>query len=115
MKKREYRDYLLDIFNSINEIASFIVNMTYEDFMKDRKTCNAVIRSIEIIGEATKQIPKSIKDKNPSIPWKRMVGMRDKMIHEYFGIDYAIFWKTAKETLPKLKDKIAIFIKEEGI
>lgn len=115
MKKREHRDYLFDIINSIKEIESFIDNITYEDFMKDRKTSNAVIRSIEIIGEATKQIPKSIKDKNPSIPWKRMAGMRDKMIHEYFGIDYDIVWKSAKETLPKLKDKIVAVINEEEI
>jgi len=107
MKKREYRDYLNDILSSINEVESFIEGMTYKDFFKDRKTKNAVIRSIEVIGEATKQIPKSVRDKNRSIPWKKMAGMRDKVIHEYFGVDYETVWKTAKKQIPKLKNKIA--------
>ncbi|MEW5761429.1 MAG: DUF86 domain-containing protein [Candidatus Thermoplasmatota archaeon] len=103
MKKRDYRDYINDIINSINDTVSFTENMTFSDFVKDRKTINAVIRSIEVIGEATKNIPIYIKDKYPSVPWKKMAGMRDKMIHEYFGIDIEILWKTAKEVIPQLK------------
>ena len=87
MKKREYRDYLQDIYDAINEVATFIEGMTYEDFLKDKKTINAVIRSIEVIGEASKQLPKAVRDKNPSIPWKKMAGMRNKVIHEYFGVE----------------------------
>ena len=83
--------------------------MTFEDFAKDRKTINAVIRSFEVIGEAAKKIPKSIRDKHPSIPWKKMVGMRDKMIHEYFGVDIEIIWKTIKEDIPSLKPLIQKF------
>jgi len=71
--------------------------MTFEDFAKDKKTINAVIRSIEVIGEATKNIPKTIRDKYLSIPWKKMAGMRDKMIREYFGVDIKILWKTIKK------------------
>jgi len=62
-----------------------------------------VIRSIEVIGEAAKHIPKSIRDKYPSIPWRKMAGMRDKLIHEYFGVDIKILWKTIKKDIPPLK------------
>jgi len=78
MKKRNYQDYLKDILDSINDI---------EEFKKDKKTINAVVRSIEVMGEATKNIPKSLRNKHKEIPWKKIVGMRDKLIHEYFGIE----------------------------
>jgi len=97
MRKRDYRDYIKDIIDSINDIESFTENMTFEDFAKDKKTINAVIRSIEVIGEAAKNIPKKLRDKYPYIPWKKMAGMRDKMIHEYFGVDIKILWKTIKK------------------
>jgi uncharacterized protein with HEPN domain len=103
MRKRDYRDYLSDILESIDDIESFINDMTFEDFLNDKKTKNAVIRSIEVIGEATKRIPESIKDKYPSVPWKKMAGMRDKMIHEYHRIDFDILWKTVKEDVPFVK------------
>lgn len=80
--------------------------MSFEDFARDKKTINAVIRSLEVIGEATKNIPKSIRDKHPSIPWRKMAGMRDKMIHEYFGVDVKILWKTIKKDIPPLKPLI---------
>jgi len=70
MKERDYRDYIQDIIESIKEVDSFIMGMDFEDFANDKKTINAVIRSIEVIGEATKQIPKSIRIKYPFIPWK---------------------------------------------
>ena len=106
MRKRDYRDCLQDIIESINDIEVFTKDMSFEDFAKDRKTMNAVIRSIEVIGEATKKIPMSIRGEHPSIPWKKMAGMRDKMIHEYFGIDIEILWKSAKDELPPLKSLI---------
>ena len=115
MKKREYRDYLQDIYDAINDIATFIEGMTYEDFLKDKKTINAVIRSIEVIGEASKQLPKAVRDKNPSIPWKKMAGMRNKVIHEYFGVDIEIVWKTAKKQIPALKRKISALLKYESL
>ena len=111
MKTRDYRDYLQDIINAINDIESFTVNMTFADFTKDKKTINAVVRSIEIIGEATKKIPKSLKNEYPSIPWKKMAGIRDKMIHEYFGVDLESVYKTIREDIPPLKPLIKNILK----
>lgn len=107
MKKRDYADYLQDIIESINEIGVFIKNMTSEEFARDKKTVNAVIRSIEVIGEATKKLPGSITEKYPSIPWK-------KMIHEYFGIDMDILWKVASGDIPSLKNLIENVIENQG-
>jgi len=96
MRKRNYRDYIEDIVDSINDIELFTENMTFEVFNKDRKTINAVIRSIEVVGEAAKKIPKLIRDKHPSIPWKKITEMRNKLIHEYFGVDIEVLWATVK-------------------
>ncbi|MBI5574727.1 MAG: DUF86 domain-containing protein [Elusimicrobia bacterium] len=99
MIKRDYRDYIKDILDSINDVREFIKNMKYNEFICDRKTVNAVVRSVEIIGEASKKIPKSVKDKYPNVPWKKMAGMRDKLIHEYFGIDTTILWEVATKEI----------------
>jgi len=115
MKKREYRDYLHDIIESINDVASFIKGMSYKDFLLDKKTINAVVRSIEIIGEAAKHIPKSVKDKAPDIPWKEIVGMRNKIAHEYFGINNRIVWDTAKHYLPKLRTQMKKLINQKKL
>jgi uncharacterized protein with HEPN domain len=114
MRKRDYRDYLKDISDSIEDIESFTKDLTFNDFLKDKKTQNAVIRSIEVIGEATKKLPRSLRSKYPSIPWKKMTGMRNKMIHEYFGIDLEILWKTIKEDIPSLKPLIKAVLESQA-
>jgi len=101
--KRDYSDYLQDILGAIDEVADFTEGMTYDDFTTDRKTVNAVIRSLEVLGEASKKIPEDIKEKHPEIPWKRMAAMRDKLIHEYFGVDTEIVWTVVKEELPAVR------------
>ena len=112
MKARDYRDYLQDILDAVNDIESFVDNMTYEEFIKDRKTLNAVVRSIEIIGEASKNIPETMKAKHKELPWKQMTGMRDKLIHAYFGVDVETLWKAVKENIPPLKQSIQQMLKD---
>ena len=80
--------------------------MTLEQFFADEKTAFAVMRALEIIGEATKNIPQSIKENYPDIPWKEMAGIRDKLIHDYFGVDLEVVWNTATEDLFELKEKV---------
>lgn len=106
MKKRTYQDYIGDIVDSITDIENFTKGLDFKAFREDKKTVNAVVRSIEIIGEATKNIPRTLRDKHPAIPWGKMAGMRNRLIHEYFGIDTEILWKTVKEDIPGLKKEI---------
>ena len=100
MKKRDYTDYLNDILLSIEEIFEFTIGMSIEQFKNDRKTINAVIRSLEVIGEASKRLPQSIKENYKTVPWKKIAGMRDKLIHEYSGVDYDILWMVIEKDLP---------------
>jgi uncharacterized protein with HEPN domain len=111
MRGRDYRDYLQDILDSINDIENFVRGMGFEEFKRDRKTINAVVRSIEVIGEASKKIPRSLKAKYRGVPWREMAGIRDKLIHEYFGVDVEILWKTAKDDIPPLKQVIQNMMK----
>ena len=103
MRKRELGDYIQDIFEAIVEVKDFTEGMSFEDFVKDKKTINAVVRSLEIIGEAAKKIPNSMRAEYSEIPWKRMAGMRDKLMHEYFGIDLEIVWEVIQREIPPLK------------
>jgi uncharacterized protein with HEPN domain len=103
MRKRNYKVYLQDIMENMDIAENFLEGMSLEKLTKDKKTVYAVVRSIEIIGEATKHIPDSIRKKYPEIPWKRMAGMRDKVIHEYFGVNLEVVWRTLKEEIPPIK------------
>ncbi len=110
--KRTYKDYIVDILTSIQEIEEFIGGMDFGEFVKDRKTINAVIRSLEVMGEAAKKIPFQIRNKYPDIPWKYIAGMRDKLIHEYHGVDLEIVWEVIKKEIPPLKPKFEKISKE---
>lgn len=101
--RRQWGDFMEDILDAVESIDEFILDMGYEEFVRDRKTNFAVVRSLEIIGEAAKSIPDSVREKYPDIPWKDMAGMRDKMIHHYFGVDYKVVWKTISEDIPLIK------------
>ena len=103
---RNYKIYLNDILAALKAIEEFVKGIDIEKFKKDDKTSSAVIRKFEIIGEAAKNIPEEIREKYCQIPWKEMAGMRDRLIHFYFGIDYSLVWKSIKERLPGLIDEI---------
>lgn len=111
MKNRELRDFIKDILDSIVDIAAFVKGETFADFSKDKKTINAVIRSLEIIGEASKNIPAELRKKYSLVPWKKMAGLRDKLIHDYFGIDLEILWQVVEEDIPPLKIPIVKIFK----
>jgi len=102
--KREAGDFIEDIVNAMNKALRFVEGMSFEEFSKDDKTIFAVIRAIEIIGEATKNIPDEIKKAYPEIPWKGMAGMRDKVIHGYFGVDLKVVWDTVTKRIPEIKE-----------
>ncbi len=104
--KRDYCDYVADALNSINEIEEFVEGLDFDEFKGNKKTVNAVIRSLEVLGEAAKNISGELREKYSGIPWGRMAGMRDKLIHEYHGVDLEIVWAVLKEELPPLKPKI---------
>jgi len=101
--KREVGDYIEDIINAMNKALQFVKGMSYDEFTKDDKTIFAVIRSLEVIGEAVKNIPETIREKYPEIPWKAMAGMRDELIHEYFGVSIPMVWDIIQSKLTDLK------------
>ncbi len=96
-------DYLNDILESISDIKEFTAGMTQESFSKDKKTIKAVVRSLEVIGEAVGKIPQQIRNKYPEASWQEIIGMRNRLIHEYFGIDVDIIWQTLGEDLKPLE------------
>jgi uncharacterized protein with HEPN domain len=110
--KDEYLDYVEDIIKAMDDALTFIEGINYEEFLKDRKTVYAVIRTLEIIGEATKNIPSTVKGRYEEIPWKDMAGMRDKMIHGYFGVDLKRVWSTVNKDIPSLKPRFEKILKE---
>lgn len=103
MKERSSELYLKDIIHSINRIFEYTKDLSYNEFCKDSKTFDAVVRNYEIIGESTKNISDELKSTHPEIPCKEMAGMRDKVIHAYFGVDMDIVWETTQNMLPGLK------------
>ena len=96
--KRDARLYLDDIVEAIQRIEEYSQHPDFDSFKQDRKSVDAIVRNFEIMGEAVNRIPSELRNKYPNIPWTEMLGMRNKLIHEYFGVDTEILWKTIKET-----------------
>jgi uncharacterized protein with HEPN domain len=92
----------------------FVQGMAESDFRHDEKTIFAVIRALEVIGEAAKNIPEPIRNKYPHIPWRDVAGMRDKLIHHYFGVDLETVWKTVMKDLPLLRANLEAAIVQES-
>lgn len=107
--KRSNKFFVEDILGSIDKIEQYIQGLSYDDFVEKQIVVDAVIRNLEIIGEASKNIPDGIKKKYMSIPWKRMVGLRNIIAHGYFGIDLSIVWEIITKNLPETKPYIVEF------
>jgi len=108
MSKREWKLFVEDILESIELIQSYVHTMELSDFAKDRKTIDAVVRNFEIIGEASKFIPDDIKTRYAEIDWKGIIGLRNRIAHEYFGISVSIVWDIIKKELPRLKNQMKL-------
>jgi len=100
------RVYLNHILDSICRIEEYSSHLDYDDFMNKSLIQDGIIRQIEVIGEASKRISTQLRDDHPDIPWKDIAGMRDKLIHNYFGVDLDAVWKTVQEDIPELKRRL---------
>jgi uncharacterized protein with HEPN domain len=106
MSKREWKLFIEDILESIQLIKNYVENMGFDDFKNDRKTIDAVVRNFEIIGEASRFIPDEIKEKYENADWKGIVGLRNRIAHEYFDISLSIVWHIVMKELPTLEDQM---------
>ncbi|HUY32238.1 MAG TPA: DUF86 domain-containing protein [Pirellulales bacterium] len=112
---RDYKVFLQDVLEAIDNVAEFVGPMTWDQFQADKKTLHAVVRNLEVIGEAVKQVPAETRHRHPQIPWQRIAGLRDILIHNYFGIDLEIVWDIVRNKLPELKRQIdAVLCEEES-
>ena len=99
--------FIAHILESISLIETYTSHLSKEDFLKSRQIQDAVMRRLEIIGEATKNVPLTFRKEHPDVPWREIAGMRDVLIHEYFGVDLELTWTTVKKNLPSLKEKLS--------
>ena len=103
---RDYRAYFRDILEAIRKIKRYTENINFEEFADNELIQDGVVRNLEIIGEAVKNIPEDVKRDNPDVEWRKIAGLRDILIHAYFGIDVEVVWDIVKNKVPKLKEKV---------
>ena len=110
--KRDSRVYIDDILEALQKIETYTAGLDFSAFAQDSKTIDATVRNFEIIGEAARKIPEETRNMYKQVPWKTMSGMRDKLIHEYFGVNIDVLWATIQEDLPPLKPVMNQVLKE---
>lgn len=110
--KKEIRIFIENVSESIEKIEKYTYGMSKEEFLRASQVQDAVIRRLEIIGEATKNIPEDFRNKHPEIPWKQIAGMRDILIHGYFGVNLERVWMVVERDLPDLKTEISKILKK---
>ncbi len=111
MSKREWKILFEDILECIDKIEIYTKNFDFDDFAKSPMVIDAVVRNIEIIGEASKNIPDEIKEKHLQLPWRKMAGIRNRIVHEYFGVDISIIWFIVSQELEPLKKELLAALK----
>ncbi|MFN3762484.1 MAG: DUF86 domain-containing protein [Anaerolineae bacterium] len=109
---REIGDFIYDIVEAMESALEFTAGMSFEEFSRDTKTVYAVIRAVEVIGEAAKHIPEDFRNRHPDIPWRSMAGMRDKVIHGYFRVKLERVWEVVQKDIPNLKPRFEAMLKE---
>jgi len=109
---RDYKVYLEDIVEAIRKIRSYTANLSLQTFSSDVKTFDAAIRNLEIIGEAIKGVPEDVRSRYTDVEWKKIAGLRDILIHEYFGVDVEIIWDIIQNKLPVLESQIKRMLEE---
>lgn len=107
---RDYKLYLSDIQEATSKIITFTKGYSYKKFSMDERTIDAVIRNLEVIGEASKHVPKKLREQYQEVDWQAMMGLRNIIAHEYFGVDLKIIWKTVRERIPELNKQIKSII-----
>lgn len=113
MSKRDWKLLVEDVLECIGKIDKYIGNIGFEDFKDDAKTVDAVVRNLEIIGEACGHIPENIKEAHRNVYWKGIVGLRNRIIHEYFGVDLKIIWHIVKQELPAVREQMEHILRED--
>lgn len=111
MKTRNCKLFVEDMLESMNKIERYTKGLTYDKFERNEIVVDAVIRNLEIVGEAAKNIPEDVREKYPDVPWTRMIGLRNIAVHEYFGVDLSIIWEIITKNLPETKPKIKEMLK----
>ena len=110
MSKRDSKLLLEDILEASNKIFSYLFDFSFEDFTNDSKTIDAVIRNFEIIGEAANRLPNEFKELHNNIEWYKIIGLRNRIVHEYMGVDISIIWNIAKDFLPPFHNEINLLL-----
>lgn len=106
MSKRDACLLLQDMLESLEKIERYTAGLTFERFAQDDRTVDAVVRNLEVIGEAARQIPSEVRERYPEVPWRRVIGLRNVVVHEYFAVDVEIVWTVVRQSLPELKEAL---------